>query len=342
MHAHSALTCRLRENLLAVLGGQCSPRQLNSIVNVSLSLALELLSRKRMSSRLSSEQGLSEEDLAYDSIADLFQRNDKGSFVQLEAYLRSFDMDTVSDEELLVYIRRLVYSRVNQALFRMYQEVNPLFSKILRNLKLALHAMKQFDEIDRFGETYLVPVLCDTLEHLPTLDPDLIKQHLCSQCIGTENIPQMLGKLAFFLRQQEINSRIVPMMTVASVFQSVYAIMNRPSLTEPSMETNLIANDTAATIKSVCLSVKRETMAAYVGKKKVSEQIYNTYFEVIEANMIARFVMHDGDEQSYFELLKTRLTDLTHEEYKKQHRAKLEYLGALAHKLAIKKLKSVV
>ncbi|MBI5473345.1 MAG: hypothetical protein HY961_13455 [Ignavibacteriae bacterium] len=294
------------------------------------------------SSRLSSQQGLSEHDLAFDSIADLFQRDAKGSFVQLEAYLSSFDMVAVSDEELLVYLRRLVYSRVNQALFRMYHEVDPLFSKILRNLKLALQAMKQFDEIDRFGENYLVPVLCDTLEHLPALEPDLIKQHLCSACIGTENIPQMLGRLAFFLRQQESNSRIISMMTVANVFQSVYAIMNRPLLAEPSVETDMITNDTAATIKSVCRSVKREMMAAYVGKNKVSEQNYDTYFEVIEANMIARFVMQDGDDQSYLELLKTRIPDLTPEEYKKQHRAKLEYLGALAHKLAIKKLKSVV
>jgi hypothetical protein len=339
MRAHSTLTCLLRENLFAVLGGSCTSKQLNAIVNLCVALALELLGRKSSNRKLSSLQGLNEKDLAYDSVADLFQRNEQGCFVQLDAYFGSFDLHAVSDEELLIAIRRLVYARVHQSLFRMYQDVDPVLSKILRNIKLAIQAMKQFDEVDRFGELCITPVLCDTLEHLPLLDSDQVKRHLCSVCTGTENIPQMLGKVAIFLRQQECNSRIIPIMTVATIFQSVYAIKNEPLLASPSVETDLLAGDTVETIKSVCRAVKGEAFKKYVGKKKISEQLYDTYFDVIESTMMARFAGHE-DNHSYFDLLKEHRTDMTPAEYKKDHRSRLEYLGGLTYKRVIERLKA--
>jgi hypothetical protein len=339
MRATSTLILSLRENLLAVLGNNCTSKQLNAVINLCVALALEMLGRKSNRRKLSSVQGMDEKDLAYDSIADLFQRDSDGCFIRLEAYFGSFDLTAVSDEELLVCLRRLVYARVNQALFRMYQEVDPVFSKILRNVKLAIDAVKQFDEVERFGEICLVPAFCDTLEHSPSLDAEDLQRHLLSTCTGNENIPQMLGKLAVFLRQQKCNSRIIPIITVATVFQSVYAIKNEPLLTPASLETDLSLVDVVETIKSVCRAVREKALRRYVGKKKVSEEIFTAYFEAIEDNLLARFAGDIGGDHSYFDLLKKRLPDLTQDEYKKRHRAKLEYLGAQAFKQAIKDLK---
>ncbi|MGA9365500.1 MAG: hypothetical protein WBW16_14145 [Bacteroidota bacterium] len=342
MRGTSLLTFSLRENLLAVLGSNCTSKQLNAVINLCVALALERLGRKSNSRKLCSVQGMSEKDLAFDSIADLFRRDEEGCFVRLEAYFGSFDVNSVSDQELLTYLRRLVYSRVNQALFRMYQDVDPVLSKILRNIKVAVEAVKQFDEVERFGEICIVPAFCDTLEHLPGLDAEDLQRHLLSACTGNENIPQMLGKLAVFLRQQKCNSRIIPIITVATIFQSVYAIKNEPLLAPPSVETNLFADDAVETIKSVCRAVKGESFRRYVGKKKISEKVFNAYFEVIEESLLARFAGDVGGDHSYFDLLKTRLPDLTPDEYKNGHRAKLEYLGAQAFKQALKNLKSSI
>jgi hypothetical protein len=339
MRVNSTLTLSLRENLLAVLGGKCKSNQLNAIINLCVALALELLSRKSNRRKISSVQGMEEKDLAYDSIADLFQRDDEGCFVRLEAYFGSFDLNAVSDEELLVYVRRLVYARVNQALFRMYQEVDPVFSKILRNVKVAVQAVRQFDKVERFGEICIAPALCDTLEHLPSLDAEDLQRYLLPACTGNENIPQMLGKLAVFLRHQECNSRIIPIIAAATVFQSVYAVKNEPLLVPASLENDLSLVDIVETIKSACHAVREKALRRYVGKKKVSEKIFSAYFEVIEDSLLARLGGDIGGDHSYFDLLKRRLPELTQDEYKKRHRARLEYLGAQAFKRAIKDLK---
>lgn len=339
MRPTPTLTFLLRQNLLAVLDGTFTSKQLNAIVNLSVALALELLTRKSGGKRLSSSQGLNEKDLAYDSIADLFQRNEEGRFVQLDAYFSSFDLDSVSDEELLVALLRLVYARVNQALFRMYQDIDPGFYRILRNIKLAVERMNQFEQIDRFGESSIAPALCETNEHLPPLDPDEVQHYLMQASVGTENIPQMLGKLSVFLRQQECHSRILPVITVAKILQSVYAVKNQPLLLPPTVEHELPDSDTGEIVRNVCNDVKTESAKKYLARKKVSEEAFDAYFDVIESSIMARIVEQNGSAISCYELLKAQLPDLTPEEYRKHHRAKLEYLGALAYKRAIGKLK---
>jgi hypothetical protein len=285
-------------------------------------------------------QGISETDLAYDCIADLFQQNESGRLVQIEAYFSSVGVGCAGEEELLIYLRKLVYARVNQAVFRMYQDVDPMLSKILRNVKIAVQKLGQFEEVERFGETLLAPLLCDRLQHLPPVDQQLIEQHLISVCAGIENVPQMLGEIALYLRQQEDNTRLIGLMVAAKSIQSVYELKNRPLLEGEEVHPSYEVFDTASIIKSVCMKVKREMHIRYVQKGKVADALFDVYLDTIEANLILRFVEGDGDSKTYFELLKKQLPELTLEEYRTRHRSKLEYLGALASKRVVKELKS--
>ena len=153
----SHIARELKPNLIAVLDGRSTSRQLNGLINLCVALASELLSRKWGSRRLQEHLGLSETDLAYDCIGDLFGRDETGRCTQLTAYFGSMEVASLYEAELLVLLRRLVYSRVNHALFRLYQDLDPAFSRILRNVKLAQEALKQFDERDREGVRYARP-----------------------------------------------------------------------------------------------------------------------------------------------------------------------------------------
>ncbi|GEM_PF-4255201 len=59
--------------------------------------------------------------------------------------------------------------------------------------------------------------------------------------------------------------------------------------------------------------------------------MFDTYFLVVEENILQRFIGSDGDESSLFDQLRTHIPDLTKEDYKKHHRPRLEYLARLAH-----------
>lgn len=338
MQPSSRLALQLRNNLPPVLDGHYSPCQLNTIVNICVALASELIERKWRSRKLL--QGMSDTDLAFDCIAEMFQQDDQGRLVQIEAYFDSVGLRSASDEELLVYLRRLVYAKVNQGFFRIYQDVDPVFSKILRNVKIAVDKLGQFEEIDRFGETFLAPLLCDKLLHLPLAEQDVIERHLLSVCTGVENVPRVLAEIALYLRSQDVHSRMIALMAVARTIQSMYEIKNRPLLESGEVHPDYDAPDTTLIVKSACAQVKQEMYAGYVEKGKVCEDVFNTYFETIEASMINRFVEGNGAGQTYFDLLKVRLADLTLKQYRSNHRAKLEYLGKLATDRTIKALKN--
>lgn len=334
------LAAQLRENLPAVLDGSHSPRQLNIIVGICHALASELLERQWRSHKLTEAQGISETDLAYDCIAELFQRDEAGRLVQIQAYFASLDLREIGEEELLVYLRKLVYSRVNQAVFRIYHDVDPVFSRILRNVKIAVQRLAAFEEIDRFGETILAPLLCDRLQHLPIPDDQLVERNLVPVCTGGESIPEMLAKIALYLRQQDEHARMIGMMAAARTIRTIYEIKNRPLLEEVETQPAYELIDTASIVRSACAKLKQEMFPRYVQKGKVTEFMFQVYFDVIESNLISEFTDANGDSHAYFELLKQQVPELTLEEYRVKHRAKVEYLGALAGKRATKALKT--
>lgn len=328
----SPITLDLKPDLLAVLEWRCTTGQLNRFVHRCVSLAMELISRKWGARRLQEHLGLSEEDLAYDCIADLFSRDDAGRFEQLSAYFAGMVVEGLQAEDLLIALRRLVYSRVNHAMFRLYQDSDPAFSRILRNVKIALDALKQFDERDRFGESFIIPVLCETNEHLPPVDQSALESTLLANTTGSENVPVMMGKMAVILREQEASSRLVPIMTVASVIKSVYEIKNRPRVASHEEADPAGSEDTRILITQTCGSVKEKMRESYVGKKKVKPDEYDVYFRVIESRLVEKMAGMDGDATSYFDLLTSHVPRLTCEEYRRRHRARLEYLGSLVQK----------
>ncbi len=327
MPAYPNLTVSLRDNVHALIRGNPGSQQLNGVVNLCVALSMELLTRKSGGQFLSHQQGLATKDLAFDAVADLFQRDEEGRFIQFEAYFESFPPETTPDHELLIALRRLVYSRTNHALFRMYRDVDPVLFKILRNVKLAVERMQQFQEVDRFGETHIAPVMCETLEHLPAFPMDELEDRLLTVSLGNENIPHLLGRLALILKQQESNARHVPLLGVAMMFRSVYARRNEPLLPPAAAEDSLMGDDLGAVISKTCAEIKHELHRAYVGKGKTTEDIYGGYFDVIEESLFAR--MQGDTSASYLTLLQARMPDLTHDEYRRLHRSRIEYLGSL-------------
>ncbi|MDI6803590.1 MAG: hypothetical protein QME58_07060 [Bacteroidota bacterium] len=92
-------------------------------------------------------------------------------------------------------------------------------------------------------------------------------------------------------------------------------------------------------IKKSCRDVEKNNSPKYVGKGKITSNIFESYFRVIEEVLIEKFIGMDGEDTSLYELLKNHIPVLTDIEYKKEHRNILEYLLKQAKKDAVKLLK---
>ena len=78
------------------------------------------------------------EDLAWDFIADLFQKNDKRELIVIKEFFEGRHVDSMKDSEISLELRRLVCSKVEDNVFRFYGEKDPSLKKIIRNIKLEI------------------------------------------------------------------------------------------------------------------------------------------------------------------------------------------------------------
>ena len=328
-------------HLIRAVAGNEPPRtSVNEFTFLCRKIAVVFLRKKVSLGRLYPETfGVSIDDLALDCIADLFLQDDHGTLLQISAYFNGISLEKTTDEELLGHIRRLVFAKVNQGIFRAYNEVDPSLGKILRNIKLAIQSLEQFSTVDRFGELSITPCLCDTLEHLPPMDRGQLEHCLHEIASGSENIPSLLSKLARALREQSSHSRIVPLMSIAFAVRSLYSGPADNSAGETSPEDSFTAHDSQNIIREACNGIKAEMKTQYVSKKKVEPVVYEHYFDVIEQNLVARIVQQDGEMFSFFDRLQALMPELTKEEYGRDHKSRVEYLGRLTYDRAISELR---
>lgn len=317
-----------------------SVQDLTSFVDFCHSLAVVAV-RHRIPLRMMQDRvGLwTDADIAIDCIADLFRRDGAGVVVQIKAYFEGIPWRDMPDEELLTHIRRLVFSRVNQGLFRILSESDPSLGKILRNIKLAVQALNNYVLIERFGKACLHPASCPTLEHLPVLSREDLHSALGRIANGSENIPTLLARFSLFLREQEECSRIVPFVTLGLAFRDLYDGGKELPDQSASMDHLFEEEDAVAIVRASCRSVHREMIGRYVEKDKIDQVLYDRYFAVIEKNLIHRYVVADGEKVSLFQTLKEHDPDLSGADYVRHHRSRVEYLARLTDRRVRQALK---
>lgn len=330
----------LKSLISSIISQDAPPGSINEFIFLCRKIALVHLRRKIGNGHLSLDFfHTTLDDLALDTIADLFNRDEEGRFIQLQAYFEGLSIEESSEENLLTHTRRLVCSRVNQNLFRLYQEIDPSLGKILRNVKLAVGALQSFVVVERFNEQCIVPGMCETLEHLPKIERTDLEQEMHLRANGTESIPSLLAKLSQYLREQTDRSRIISLMDVAITFRSVYSSKHEGALEEPHQGDHLVENEARVIIESVCRTTKDELQERYVEKQKVETAMYENYFKVIQQTMVSQIIGRNGEGDSLFESLRAFVPDLAREEYNKRHKSKLEYLARLTRKRVTEQLK---
>jgi len=313
--------------------GVILPSELTRFIRLCHSIALSQLANRRNAAVLSRIHGLNTSDLAFDCISDLFQRDEGGHYIQLETYFAGFSLNDTTDPELLVHLRRLISSRVNQGIFRLLNEADPSLGKILRNIKLAVSALHQFEEVERFGEPFIRPSLCDPLEHLPEPSQEEIGRALLEATTGSAFVPELLAKLSVYLRSRQDCRRTVPLVAVALAIRAAHTARGHvPSGTVQPEDMSLVY-DSEAIVRMTMREV-RNRAARFVARRKISSELLEQYCAVIEEGLTRRLVYANGQDFTLFRALQKINPTITRARYRLSHRSRLEYLAHLANEIA--------
>jgi len=335
----SRLPAHLRETLSALLAGTHSRRQLNDLVALCHALAAAFLESKRAGWALVQNHGYTFSDLSFDCIGDLFQQESEGEFVQLRAYFGGLSLDSASEQEVLVHLRRLVFSKVNHRVFRIYHELDPSLARVLRNVKLAVQTIQGFTEVERYGEIYLRPACTDALEHLPAFPPERLLDELSRDGGASKRIPDLLARVAFCLRSQDQCSRLITLIDLATIIRKVYAVEFPGGCEGQGVDDRMVRDDMQRIVRRSCASVCASMESRYVGRKGVPAEVFRRYRDVVEQSVLERLLGDGGDTISLFDRLRLLMPDLHESEYRKVHRSRVEYLGRLAYKRAVRELR---
>lgn len=335
---HKGRKSRIKDILDEVFSAQPAPGAVNMLVRESHRMARAYLLQKVRRGNLQPDFfGLTLDDLALDCLADLFQRDEAGHFVQLTAYFTAFDWQDKEDVDLAIALRRLVFSKVNEGLFRRYREADPSLAKLIRNLKLAVNASSELTLLRRGAELWLV--VGDLSHALPMVPPELLEAYLIMLTEGTRPLSEMLSAFVSFTRRETSYCNGYTLTGFAQVIRGLFVNLESGS-TDRQEEPVFLASNVERAIQRATDHIKAAKYDSYVGRKKLDEETYDTYFRTVRDILAAQYINNTLPEVSYFEALKRYKPALTETDYRGRHRHILEYITKLTHASLIRYLRT--
>ncbi len=333
-----------RNIITSVLAGACTPGEVREFVQRCYDLALPVIRKKLSLGKLNLEaMGLTEADVVYDCLADLFQRNDGDGFFEIRNFFARHlpHVENCSDQELLIALRVLVVGSVNNNIVRLYGEADPALRKILRNLKIALDRSQDFDRITRFNETHVVPAGIDALLHRPPISLDYLRQEFSRVVLLDDSVPEMLTKLHRTICSQEEYQRAVPLVLCAILFKEVYALgwqaQHEAETVQPDAET--AESDVRRIVDDVCRGLQIDMSPGYVQNGKCSQKTFEDYIRALRDILLNEFGADGTEKRSYFDYLQVQVPGLTKTGYLQHHRTVMEYLAKIAKERVREELK---
>jgi hypothetical protein len=278
--------------------------------------------------------GIDINDLAFDVIADLFARDNNGKFVEINKYFKQFgDLSVISDDELFVGLRRLVFSATNVRFFKIYGELDTALSKIIRNLKITLKNHSSVKAIVHNEENFLAPRHTENLcLALPSIPEEILSPEFYDRVSSKSSLRDMLTAIGDVLKEQNNYKKIASLIEVAVLIKEAYAsdairIMGNE---EVSAE-EIIFNDQIKSIaQEVVSNLKTQYSSRYIEKEKLSKTEIAAIFKATEEILSNQFCLGDDDPATYYNTLHKQMKNLDKEIYAGKYRVILEYLAKMA------------
>lgn len=286
--------------------------------------------------------GMSLEDLALDSIADLFERDAAGRFMRLADYLETISWHTLSQEDLEIGLRRFVFSKVNEGLFRRYREADPVLAKIIRNIKANI-GRKGIAHLERRQNRWWIVVGEENGSHqfLPMAPPEVLQAFLVSYLRRSSSIQSAIDGFIDFVR---VHPHYCNSYALVGFAQAVRWALCRVGYDEyigrDGEECELFrAAEVRQAIHRTIREVAAEKRQTYLKESKVDQQTYSAYFKAVGDILAAEFVNDAAPVESFYDALTVYLPGLTRNGYRYEHRNRLEYLAKLSRVVLIQNLR---
>lgn len=320
----------LKTLLIKLLHSTYSYKEINSVIDICFKISLSYLKYKQFKgTNFLDKFGLTPEDLAYDSIAELFIKNNDGLFVELKDYFKDIDLINIEEESLFSYLRRLVFSKTNNMIFKMHNTFNPGLSKVLRNIKRVVRKSNNYF-IEEYFDEQVISIVGHNIydDHLPLYPPELFNIELQAKLSKNSSINNIVEATFSILTTQNIYKKSYPIFELATFIVSYY---NDSEILEDLEEEQMFSKEEQEKfINTVIQLIESNHMSGYIKHQKVTLEEKKYLLMTLKDILNNDFFSNDFADLSYYDLLKNYIHQLTKDEYKNRYKKIVEYLAKSA------------
>jgi hypothetical protein len=318
----------LKEAFIICLSGKQKFAECRYIIDYAHTIALAYLRMKISSGHLYTHSGEPLEDLAWDFIAELFERDDNHSFVVLNEIFSAQDLKVAHVEEVEHQFRRVIITKVDDNIFRSNGEKDLSLKKIIRNLKNAVNNTGATRQIE-VHHGYLLINNCLNGNSQPLLSPtDILEIELCHRLRDTMQMPEVLAEVVDILETFRLHQNKISLVAVAICIRKAFVHVNdevKKTHVGKDSEEALHQKSLLKRIEKSADQVKKTVGRKYVKKGVLNAEELHHFMLAVKQILKLEFV-EKHDEANHFDCLASIIPSLDYEEYRKNSRQVLEYL----------------
>lgn len=312
---------RIYDILHSVLLGQPNELQKNHLFEIFIEVArmrIRFFSRLKYFSLERNE--ISMDDIALEAVSNLLSQNEADYLEYLRNSYVNWEPPIRDEEEAINFVNRIIDQSIYQTIARKYSELDPLFAKILKEIRRA--NTEKYKIFQRLDTEYIALKNFDEKSSL-----DLIPQDELI-VLGVQKFPDnnyINGWIDEIFASLEEFTEYSPVLPVNSL-----ALKIKFELTAAQkIEINVIPDPEVQFLvrEGILLSLKRvERKLEQLSKKKkkYTERVLTMFREALTD---IAYDLLEGDEiKNYYEYLKVYDKNLTVQDYRENYRAQFEYL----------------
>lgn len=292
---------------------------LNLLISKSYILSISFLKSKYQSKlNFLNSENRNIEDIAMDAIVPLFVKNNSGQ-IGLIRSISTWDQSLGNESDVIYFLSRIIWSRVDQTVTKVLKERDPIFEKVLKTLNVCIknNGFKK----NRYFGTVLV---------LQNQDANLF-----GEVIAEENFNK-IPEFYFGFKQTELFNNIFKYLITDTKYYPAIPLnllVKRIKLYHSNRLDSFIGQSFSEVDHEICAknliaeglkSVNKKIERYYLTKNKINKSeainIYNAF------RKISKDFLNGGIHDSLFVYLKDQDESLTREVFYKKYHPIMNYL----------------
>lgn len=300
--------------------GKASRSEVNNLIELSHNYTCTYLKYRYTNlGKVLLAEDVTIKELAIDSIAPLFERNDAGDFIQIIKAFNEWTPKIESEEQALFFLNRIVAKNTEKYVSDLLRKSDPFFSKILDSINYIIEKNGYFKK-QILGTTYIIESQGNNekwnigVKNLP--DRNFIDELPLSVFKGKLNV---VAEIFNFIKSETDKTPAIPL---NAFVLKIKQVINSDIISSDHISNNNLEIDT---IVGKALDITfNKLQVSYLDKHKIENKEADAIKEAMR--LIADDMRDGGINPGLHKYLMGQMVDLSFEDYKSKYQNIFEYL----------------